>query len=100
RYLRQYFRYVRAGAVRVGAMSASSTLSPVAFINANGRYVVVVDADAGGSFQIDGLLAGTYGINYTTASALNVNGADVSITSGQAFPVNLPASGVVTIFGR
>jgi O-glycosyl hydrolase len=100
RYLRQYFRYVRAGAVRVGATSASSTLSPVAFINANGRYVVVVDADAGGLFQIDGLPAGTYGINYTTASAFNVDGADVSITSGQALPVNLPASGVVTIFGR
>ncbi|MEO6445997.1 MAG: Ig-like domain-containing protein, partial [Gemmatimonadaceae bacterium] len=44
KYLRQYFRYVALGAVRVGATSADSRVAPVAFRNVSGKYVVVVKA--------------------------------------------------------
>jgi hypothetical protein len=55
RPLRQYFNYVRRGAVRIGASSQDGGFRPVAFINANGKYVVVVWATKTGSFTIGGL---------------------------------------------
>ena len=38
------------------------SFDPLAFINANGTYVVVVKADTPGSFSIENLPPGTYGI--------------------------------------
>src|SRR5690606_3751967 len=55
--LRQYFKFVRAGARRIGATSASASFEPVSFINTNGTYVVVVKANSGGSFSVGGLPA-------------------------------------------
>jgi hypothetical protein len=51
RYIRQYFRYIRAGATRIEAVSSESSFDPVAFVNSDGTYVVVVKARAGGSFS-------------------------------------------------
>ncbi|MCI0771556.1 MAG: carboxypeptidase regulatory-like domain-containing protein, partial [Chloroflexi bacterium] len=68
RYLRQYFKYIRSGAVRFDAVSNAVRLDAVAFRNTDGGQVVVVKATAGGSFSIDGLQAGTYSIQYTTSS--------------------------------
>ncbi|MBI4674399.1 MAG: hypothetical protein HY741_22370 [Chloroflexi bacterium] len=65
KFLRQYFRFIRKGAVRIQANSTNAAFDPVAFINANGSYVVVVKASASGSFSVQGLPAGTYGIKYT-----------------------------------
>src|SRR5205085_9827738 len=41
KFLRQYFKYIRRGAVRIGAASTNASFDPVAFINAGGQYVVV-----------------------------------------------------------
>jgi hypothetical protein len=100
KYLRQYFRYVRLRAVRVGAQSADARFSPVAFRNANGKYVVVVKATAGGSFTVGGLPAGTYGIDYTTAADYMKPLADVTISGSQAVNTSIPAAGVLTIFAK
>jgi hypothetical protein len=66
RYLRQYFRHVRRGATRIAASSADERLSPVSFVNPDGRMVVVVKAAIGGSAAITGLRPGRYGISYAT----------------------------------
>ncbi|MEO6446843.1 MAG: Ig-like domain-containing protein [Gemmatimonadaceae bacterium] len=100
KYLRQYFRYVDLGAVRVGATSSVATWAPVAFRNVSGTYVVVVKAAAGGTFTVGGLPTGTYGMDYTTASAYMQPLPDVTITGAQAVTATIPASGVLTIFAR
>jgi hypothetical protein len=100
RYLRQYFRWVRRGAVRVGALTGDARFAPVAFRNANGKFVVIVKAAAGGDVQIRHLPAGTYGINYTTGAAFDVDRPDVTIAAGQSVTASIPASGVVTIYQR
>lgn len=64
KFLCQYFKYVRSGAVRIEAGSGNDDFDPLAFINSNGKYVVIVKANAGGPFCIKGLPAGTYGIEY------------------------------------
>jgi O-glycosyl hydrolase len=67
RALAQYFRFVRAGAVRIGATSNNADKRAVAFTNANGAHVVVVYANRiGGTMSVVGLPPGSYGIRYTT----------------------------------
>ncbi|MEQ1764374.1 MAG: FG-GAP-like repeat-containing protein [Pyrinomonadaceae bacterium] len=98
--LRQYFKYVRSGAVRVGASSGNASFDPVAFRNADGKFVVVVKATTGGNFAVQGLPAGTYGIFYTTGIAYNQSAAPQTITNGQAVSTSIPAAGVITIYGQ
>ncbi len=99
RYLRQFFHYVLAGAVRVAATTSLSGLTPVAFLNTSGKAVVVVAASAATTFTISGLPAGTYGVTYTTSSATGASaGTSQTITAGQLVKASIPAVGVVTIF--
>jgi hypothetical protein len=100
RFLRQYFKFIRRGAQRIGATTTDSRLDPLAFINTDGRYVVVIKADAAGSFSIHGLPAGTYGIKYTTASQYDVDLPDVVIGAGQAVAGNAPDGAVTTVYGK
>ena len=100
RFLRQYFLFVREGAVRIGAVSGDPQLEAVAFRHPNGNHVVVVDAHGGGSFQVRQLPAGTYGISYTTASEFAANRPDVTLTAGQTLSTSIPSAGVLTIYRR
>jgi len=98
RFLRQYFRHIRRGAVRFGARSSSKRFHPLAFVNTDGRHVVVVRADKGGAFTIAGLPPGTYGFSYTTAdsSAFTERG----IAAGAVFSASIPDAGVATVFAK
>ncbi|MBN1672561.1 MAG: SBBP repeat-containing protein [Kiritimatiellae bacterium] len=105
KFTRQYYKYVRSGAVRIGAASGSAALEPIAFRNADGRTVVVVKAAAAGSFSVQGLPAGTYGLLYTTgngSSVIEYDKAlpDVTIEAGGAVPAGIPAEGVLTLYAR
>ena len=100
KFTRQYYKFVRPGAVRIEATSQEERFDPLAFINENGRYVVVVKCDAGGDFSIGGLAAGTYGIKYTTASAYDVDLPDQMIAFGQPVVAGIPDAGVLTVYAR
>jgi hypothetical protein len=105
-FLRQYFRWVRAGAVRVGATSSIAALHPLAFINADGGYVVVVKTDGARDFTIGGLPAGEYGVAYTTGpnetspQQSGVELAPVTIGAGEALSTGIPGRGVITIYAK
>jgi hypothetical protein len=98
KFLRQYFKFVRHGALRIGASSSDGGLEPVAFINQDGSNVVVVKAAASGSFSVKGLPAGTYGIKYTTSGAFDVDLPNVTIGLGEEVTTNIPAAGVLTVY--
>ena len=100
RFLRQYFKYVRAGATRIEAVSSSQRLRPVAFVNRDGGHVVVVHATAAGPFAIEGLPAGSYGVSYTIEGAAGVEGGDVKIVAGARLQTTIPGKGVVTVYGK
>jgi len=100
RFLKQYFRHVRLGAIRVGATSGDNRFSPLAFRNTDGRYVVVIKSAGGDTLQVRGLPAGTYGIYYAGPSASGVS-PDVTITAQQPLAVTTPnGNGVVTIYRK
>ena len=98
---RQIFNYARPGAVRIGAASGNAAaLTPVAFRNANGRHVAVIRTQGAASFAVNGLPAGTYGVNFSVHQQYNVNLADVVVTAGGAANVSIPAKGVITLYQR
>jgi hypothetical protein len=99
-FLRQYFKFIRSGAVRIGAASSDPNFDPLAFINPDGRMVVVVKAGNRGSFAIQGLAPGSYGVSYTTARDPGVSGGTVTITPGSALAATIPDAGVMTIFAQ
>lgn len=108
--LRQVFAYVRPGAIRIGASSASASAArPVAFRNATGKIVVVVRTTAAQQIQVRGLPAGTYAVNYgtatgiggsTVATAANVNAADVVVGAAGTALIAIPAGGAITLVQR
>jgi hypothetical protein len=111
KYLRQYFKFVRSGAQRISAtytgcgdnQICSSVFDPLAFINKDGGYVVIVKADSGGSFAIQGLPAGAYGMMHTVGvhdGQWGVNQPDVTISNGQNVNASIPAAGVITIYAK
>ncbi len=100
KFTRQYYKFVRPGAVRIEATSNNGSFDPLAFINTDGKYVVVVKADAGGSFSIRGLPAGTYGIKYTTSREYDVDLPDITIGGGEALTTSIPMSGVLTVYAE
>jgi hypothetical protein len=100
KFLAQYFRYVRQGAVRVDAASSESTFDPVAFVNPDSAMVVVVKTDREGSFAVQGLAPGSYDITATTASAAGQRLGTATVTAeGSLVRVTAPGRGVVTIAG-
>lgn len=106
KYFRQYFKFVRSGAVRIKATSNNDNYDPIAFINTNGDYVVIVSTSGGGFISVQGLPAGTYGIKYTTGRSnslpkqYNIDLPDQSISSGQTLNTCIPTTGIITIFAR
>jgi hypothetical protein len=102
-YLRQYMKYIRPGAVRIGASTSNPRFAPLAFINrppAAGAYVVVINADQTGAFSVRGLPPGVYGISYTTKRESGVELPDVNLKAGEALTASIPTNGILTIYAR
>jgi len=100
-FLRQYFRFIRPGAVRLGASSSDpAAYDPAAFRNPNGALAVVVKAMSSGQIQVDGLAPGLYGIKYTTDARQDVDLPDVSLQAGQSLTASIPGAGVITVYGN
>lgn len=100
--LRQYFKFIRKGAVRIEATTSDSVkTAPLAFINTDGNWAVVVKTTGTNTaFSISGLPPGKYGIKYTTGSAYDIDLADKTILSGGKLTTTMPATGVMTIYGK
>lgn len=100
RVLQQYFRYVRLGAVRIGASSnASKSFAPVAFVNPSGQLAVIVKNDSEAPFSIKGLPAGAYRVSYSGPSANHASRPPITISDGETLTTSGDRSGAVTIFG-
>jgi O-glycosyl hydrolase len=100
RLARQYYRFVRPGAVRIGAQTTNATFDPLAFVNPAGEWVVVVKAAAGGSFTVRGLPAGAYAVTYSTPTAFDAALPARNIAEGGEITVTMPRDGVCTIYSK
>ena len=100
RFFRQYFRYVRRNAQRVGAETNNQNFDPLAFINSNGNFAVIVKADAPGSVVVKNLPDGKYGVSYATDKQTNDNASEVAIKAGETLTASIPSVGVLTVFAK
>jgi hypothetical protein len=105
-YNRQYFKWVRSGAVRIDATSDGGQFNPLAFVNSDGTWIVVVKASSGGALIVDGLPMGTYGVTYTTGGAqqlpieYDVTLSDIAIAAGEPLATAIPDLGLITVYGK
>ncbi len=97
RYLRQFFRYIRPGQVRVAVSSTNSVVKPVAFQRPAGGAVVVANTTGAATLQVGGLAAGTYTPSFTTATQTDIQGAPITISAGQTLTTSIPAAGTISI---
>jgi len=100
RYLRQYFRYIRLGAQRVGAGSDNAEVRPLAFVNQDGRSAVVIHTTRAGSVFVRGLRPGTYGASVTTQSATGTELGDQVVGVSRTITVLAPAASVLTVYRK
>ncbi len=95
------FRYVRLGAIRVDATSA--TMKTVAFVNPSGTNVVVVKRTAGSGsapVTITGLKPGTYGVRAIVAGTTQATDLpDLVVAANGSMTVTLPEA-YTTVYGK
>ncbi len=100
--LAQYFKFIRIGATRVGASTDSVEWTPVAFVNPDGKHVVVIrtkSTTSAADAVIQGLPAGLYGVRSTDFSQRAVTLPDVRTASDRSLAVSIP-NGVTTIWQK
>lgn len=116
RLLRNYSYYVRPGAQRKGVShnSAATFANGIPWVNPDGKYVVTVKTTGSGTFWVDQLPAGTYGINFglgtdtdpsspentTNVTMWNQELPEVVLASGSALEVSSAGRGVYTIYQK
>lgn len=98
KFYRQYFKWIRRGAVRKATSTTNSNFDCLAFANTGGNYTAVCKVVASGTYTLRGLPTATYHGVYTTASSYNQSLSDQAITTGQDVSVTMPAAGVVTFY--
>lgn len=96
----QYFRYIRFGARRIGASSsAEGRAAPVAYVNPNGAYAVVVKASKPlAALTVRGLPAGDYKVSYATKDASFEPERVYPVKAGEPLTIEVPAAGVLSLF--
>ncbi len=95
---RQYFRYVRFGATRVGAASTDpDNTRPSAFVNRDGSFVVVTDTVQSVELTFRGIPAGRYLVSYALESDETTAPREVASGANGELSVQMPGRGVVTV---
>jgi len=100
RFLRQYFKFVRRGAVRIEAATSNPAFDPVAFVHPDGGTVVVVKASSAGEFSLGNLPPGEYGVKFTTGVSYDVDAPDAVVAADGVLTAAIPAAGVLTIYRK
>lgn len=100
RMLGQIWRHARIGDVRVGAVSASPALKPLAFVRPDGGAILAVIADRPGDFSIEGLPGGVYEIERTTAQSFAEEGGFLTVGANGRATLSMPSPGVIAVAAK
>ena len=98
RYLSQYFRHVRPGAVRIGASTTNTGIDSVAFKNPDGSLIIVLNAKSPGTAEVAGLPRRSYSASYTNERDSGMLFRNSEVAHGKELVVDIPSTGVVTIY--
>ena len=95
--LRQYFKYVRPGYVRVGARSTDDQVKPTAFRRPNGGVVVVANLAAAMPLRVTGLSEGRYEITWASTDGPGEPQQPVEVGPDGTLFTMIPRAATVTI---
>jgi hypothetical protein len=94
----QYFRYIRLGAQRIGASSTDPrNTRPTAFVNSDGRMIVVADTKGAVTLTIRGARSGKYRVSYALDDRSVVDPEVVTPLANGDVVVRMPGRGVITV---
>lgn len=96
-YNRLYFLAARPGAERLEATSSAADHDALAFINADGRMSLVVNAASAASYSVSGLAPGRYRLRYTTAQVNDARHTDAAVGVDGTMQTSIPSAGVLIL---
>jgi len=94
---RQVYKYVRAGAVRIGAGSDRNTATPAAFVNPDGGMVVAIRMTEPATVRLTGMRPGAYAVSYASGGKIVDDAGSLTIGNDGKGEATMPAAGVMTI---
>jgi hypothetical protein len=95
--LRQFFKYVRPGAVRIQAGSSDPAVTAVAFRRPQGGFVVVANTSGQTELSVTGLPAGSYAITWADREGAKPDSMVRTSGSDTALTVTVPGKATVTV---
>jgi hypothetical protein len=96
-YNRLYYVFIRSGAIRKGASTSDSAVRPLAFVNRDSSFTLILDSDKPAIVSISGLPPGTYGVKYTSETAKFADGGEVLVHDEGIASLQIP-KGVVALY--
>lgn len=94
----QYFRYIRFGAQRIGALSTDpDNTRPTAFVNRDESLVIVVDTKGPVTMTIRGATEGKYSVSYALDERSVLEPEPVLTDANGDLIVRMPGRGVITV---
>lgn len=95
--LAQYFKHVRRGAERIATSSITTNVRPVAFINPDGRYAVVIHADATGTYTVGPVPTGSYYVTRSSTTAARTPIGMVTVGGDGIATLSLNSGDIATL---
>ncbi|MEO8198942.1 MAG: hypothetical protein ABI679_00340 [Gemmatimonadota bacterium] len=95
--LRQYFKYVRPGYVRVAAKADDDRVQPTAFRRPDGGVIVVANLADSATTRVRGLPAGRYLVTWASTAGRGDPGPPVTVGRGGILTMSIPRAATVTV---
>ena len=95
--LKHYFSSVRTGARRIDISSDNPSFDPIAFVNKDSSFVVLVLTSSDGSIEVKNLPPGTYKVSSVTEKDLDLDSTIATVTHDGHFLANSSGRGLVSI---
>ncbi len=96
--LRQVFAYVRRDAVRFATQDKQTAVDSLAFLNADQKYTVVLNAKGGATAKVGPLPPGKYGVSWSSDTQFAQNLADVDLPAGGTLSVPVQGGRTATVY--
>lgn len=95
-YNRLYYLFIRPGAIRKKAITSDTNIGPLAFVNGDTSFTLILDSDKSSLVNIFGLRPGRYTVKFTTETAKFADGGQVVVQSDGKLSLRIP-KGVVAL---
>ncbi len=98
-YNRLYYLFIRPGAVRKNATTNNSFVKPLAFVNKDSSFTLILDSDDSSNVSISGLPTGEYAVKYTSETGKFADATEIIVQNDGKASIQIP-KGVVALYSK